>query len=767
MVVNVFCSLKKFSAYCWKLLATERRWIKKSLKIIWVLFFLAVTVSPLYVYLVMRNPYNLFGGMPTLKDIENPQNDLSSEVVSADGVSLGRFIRYNRSQVTYEELPEVIVKTLIISEDHRFYEHSGMDLWSYLRVVYGVITLNNQGGGSTLTQQTAKNLFRTREEELRGKLANLGSPFELLISKTKEWIIAVRLEQNFTKEEIIALYLNTVSFNYNAFGVKVAAETYFNKKLKELTIQEAALLIGMLQGTHRYNPVEFPERARIKRNQVMNKLFRHHYIESQTELDSLKALPLQLNFVVQNHNSGPATYFRSVLKAEMMKWCNEHGYDLFESGLKIYTTIDSRMQRFAEESMVQHMRKLQREFDHEWGGKNPWVDDNKKEIKDFLQRKIKQTESYRNLVKIYGERSDSIEMMLKRKKPMRIFTWDGERDTLFSSYDSIRYYNKFLHTGLFAMNPLTGEVKAWVGGINHKYFKYDHVHQGRRQPGSTFKAFVFGKAIEEGYSPCQLFFDQSPFIDVGSSVYHPTNSNGTYGDGNPYTMRQALAKSLNSITIQLMDRMQPENVASFANKVGIMSKLDPVYSLGLGTSDVALDELVAAYCGFVNSGVHTKPFYITRIEDKHGNVIENFIPQSKQVMSEETAYKMLYMLKGGIEEEGGTSRGMSSKILEGNEVAGKTGTTDDASDGWYVGMTHNLVTGIWVGGNERSIHFPSWTFGSGGRSALPLWEKFMQKIYSNPSIGYQKGYFKKHETQEFFEDCSQYNLSDSTYMISN
>jgi len=738
---------------------TERKWFKQAVRLLWIWFFVLVIGLPLYVYLVIENPYNLFGPMPTLRDIENPENDLSSEVFSADGVSLGRYIRYHRSQINYDDLPDVLVRTLIVSEDHRFYEHSGMDFWSYLRVLWGMVTFESQGGGSTLTQQTAKNLFRTREEELEGGIARLGTPFDLMVSKTKELIIAVRLEEKFTKEEIIALYLNTVPFNYNAYGIKVAAETYFNKPLHDLNIQESALLVGMLQGTHRFNPVDFPESAKAKRNEVLNKLYRHKYIKTKHQLDSLQALPIQLKFTIRSHNNGPATYFRNVLQNQLNEWCKEHGYDLLESGLKIHTTIDSRLQRMAEEAMVEHMRKLQGDFDHEWGQRNPWLDANHREIKDFLQTRIKRTEAYRILSEKHGSDSDSLEILLNRKRPMRIFTWNGEKDTLFSSYDSLRYYNRFLHTGLLAMNPETGEVKAWVGGINHKYFKFDHVHQSKRQPGSTFKAFVYGKAMEDGYSPCHVLYDNSPMIDIGGSIYHPTNSNGTYGDGKPYTLRQGLAKSLNSVTMQLMEQLKPANVAAFAKKVGIHSELKPVYSLGLGTSDVSLDELVAAYCGFVNRGIYTRPFFITRIEDKYGNVLETFVPETRQVMSEETADKMLYMLKGGVDEEGGTSRLLSRQVLADNDVAGKTGTTDDASDGWYVGMTRNLVTGIWVGGNERAIHFPSWTFGSGSRSALPLWDKFMQKVYADRACGYTKEKFRvSNSAFDFSIDCTPDSL---------
>jgi penicillin-binding protein 1A len=746
-------------------LLIERRWFKFVIRTIWILFFSFTIGVPLYVFLVIKNPGNLFGDLPGLQAVENPENDFSSEVISADGVSLGRYFRYNRSQITYNDLPHVLVRTLLISEDHRFHEHAGMDLWSFMRVLKGIITFDKQGGGSTLTQQTAKNLFRTRGDELKGKLAKLGAPIDLLISKTKEWIISVELERNFTKEEIIALYFNTVPFNNNAFGIKIAAETYFNKSLKKLNIQEAALLVGMLQSTFWYNPVEFPDRAIRKRNDVLTKLLDHKYI-SKRSCDSLKTLPLQLHFSVQNQNQGIATYFRSVLKSQLQQWCKENGYDLSESGLKIYTTIDSRLQMLAEQAMKEQMQKLQLEFDHEWGNRNPWVDENGEEIRDFVQRKIMRANAYKNLSLHFKSNPDSINIMLNRKKRMRIFTWRGERDTVFSSIDSLRYYNRFLQCGLLSMDPSTGEVKAWVGGINHKYFKYDHVHQGKRQPGSTFKPFVYGKAMEDGYSPCQEFLDVSPSININGNIYHPANSGGGFGSGKSFTLRQALAHSLNSVTIQLMDKLRPENVAGFAQRAGISSELDAVYSLGLGTSNVSLEEMVAAYCGFVNLGIYNEPYYVTRIEDKNGNILASFIPKSKQVMSEETAYKTVYLLRGGVEEEGGTSSALSDAVVSNNQIGGKTGTTDNASDGWYIGITHDLVTGVWVGGDEPSIHFPSWKFGSGAHAALPMWDKFMTKVYDHSSFGITKGNFKQPDTAvDGLRNCSDYKVPPDSFDI--
>jgi penicillin-binding protein 1A len=748
-----------------KIFLVKKPWFRKAIKAIWIVFLCFVIGIPIYIYTVNTDLFGLFGGMPSLKAIENPENDLSSELISADGVSLGRYFRYNRSQVSYDQLSPELVNTLLLSEDHRFHEHSGMDFWAYMRVAWGLVTLKPAGGGSTISQQLAKNLFSTRGDELEGSLSRLASPFRILISKTKEWIIAIKLEENFTKEEIIAMYLNTASFGSNAYGIKVAAETYFNKEPDSLNIQESAVLVGMLQGITRFNPVLNPENALRKRNEVLAKLYVHKYLKTYEAYDSIKALPLQLSYAVQNQNEGLATYFRSVLRADLMAWCEEHGYDLWESGLKIYTTIDSRMQRFAEEATAEHMAKLQKDFNYQWKlrNRNPWSDENGYEVKGFLQRRIKATEAYRNLVARYGEDSDSVNIMLNLKKPMTVFSWKGERDTLFSTMDSLNYYKRFLQSGMMAMNPETGAIKAWVGGINHKYFKYDHVRQGTRQPGSTFKPFVYGKAIEDGYSPCFELYDISPTIKVSGGTWNPDNASGPpKGTGEKLNLRQAMARSINSITAQMIDRVHPQNVVEFAKRLGIKSPLTPVHSLALGTSDVTLYEMVGAYCSFVNQGIYVEPYFITRIEDKNGNVIENFVPKTRQAMDEQTAYKMVYMLQGGVQEAGGTSLGLSYVLKKDNEIGGKTGTTDNASDGWYMGITHNLVAGAWVGGDERAIRFPTWDFGAGSKTARPIWDKFMVKVYEHPEVGYPKGMFKRPSKLDIVLDCSQHAASDST-----
>jgi penicillin-binding protein 1A len=726
---------------------------------------------PLYIYTVSINLFGLYGEMPSLREVENPENDLSSEIISADGVSLGRYFRYNRSQVHFEELSDDLVNTLIISEDHRFYEHSGLDFPAYLRVVFGILTFNPQGGGSTITQQLAKNLYTMNpDRSLDGTLGKLGKFPRRIIQKTKEWIISVNLEQNFTKNEIIAMYLNTCDFSSNAFGIKVAAETYFNKQPDSLNLQESAVLIGMLQAPTFFNPKRNPNNSLRKRNEVLYKIYKHGYkIDTREKYDSIKALPIELTYNVQNQNEGLATYFRTVLGNYLLQYTKNLGIDLYNSGLKIYTTIDSRIQKYAEESMTEHMGVYQEQFFAEWKkrNRNPWIGDDGKEIKDFLQKRIKQSDAYKIYAERYGENSDSLKIMLNLKKPMTVFSWKGELDTLMSSMDSINYYKRFLQAGFMAMDPYTGHIKAWVGGINHKYFKYDHVMQGKRQAGSTFKPFVYGLAMENGYSPCQPMKDISPqFVIPGQPAWYPPNADGTRGSGKTYTIRQAMAQSLNSITAQMMQALKEENVVEFAHRVGIESHLDAVPSLCLGTSDVSLYEMVGAYSTFVNAGISTQPIFITRIEDKNGNVIEVFNPKTREAISDQTAYKMIYMLRGGTEEEGGTSLGLSRELRIDNEIGGKTGTTNDASDGWYIGITHDLVAGAWVGGDERAIHFPSWTFGQGGKSARPIWDIFMRKLYADTATGIVKGQFRRPASGlDITLDCSRHNSSDTTRLI--
>ncbi|MEP2669981.1 MAG: transglycosylase domain-containing protein [Cyclobacteriaceae bacterium] len=753
-----------------KLLTYRNKWFGIVTKWAWIALLGILLGLPVYVFTVSINLFGLYGEMPSIKEVENPENDLSSEIISADGVSLGRYFRYNRSQVLYDELSDDLINTLIISEDHRFYNHSGLDFPAYLRVLFGLITFNHQGGGSTITQQLAKNLYTMNpDHSLDGTLSRLGSIPRRVIQKTKEWIISVNLERNFTKHEILAMYLNTVTFSSNTFGIKVAAETYFNKQPDSLNLQESAVLVGMLQAATFFNPQRNPENSLRKRNEVLYKVYKHGYkIKTREQYDSITALPIDLKYSIQNQNEGLATYFRTVMSNYLMKFCEERGIDLWNSGLRIHTTIDSKLQLYAEQAMEEHMKPLQKQFEEEWKrvGRNPWEDDNGREIRGFLDSRIKRTANYKALAEKYGENSDSLKIALRIKRPMTVYTADGERDTLFSFMDSLNHYMRYLQAGMMSMDPSTGHIKAWVGGVNHKYFKYDHVKQGTRQPGSTFKPFVYGLAMESGYSPCHPMKDISPSFKVPGGVWWPPNSDGKRGDGSEMTIRQAMARSVNSITAQMLQALGAENVVEFAHRVGINSNLDPVPSLCLGTSDVSLFELVGAYGTFVNSGIYTEPFFITRIEDKHGNVIENFVPKTRQAINEQTAYKMVYMLMGGVEERGGTSGGLSKEVKEDNEIGGKTGTTNNASDGWYMGITHDLVTGVWVGGDERSIHFPSWLFGQGGRTARPIWDKYMTRAYADPESGITKGQFKRPSTGlDITLDCLKVNQNPDSVEV--
>ncbi|MBY0434196.1 MAG: transglycosylase domain-containing protein [Cyclobacteriaceae bacterium] len=741
-------------------LGIQRPWFRNVVKYCWIVFLCFILGLPLYVYTVSIDLFGLFGGMPSLADVENPENDLSSELISADGVSLGRYFRFNRSQVNYNELSDELVNTLVLSEDHRFYQHSGLDFPAYLRVVFGLLTLNPSGGGSTITQQLAKNLYtRNPDKSLDGLVAKLGRYPRRIVQKTKEWIISIDLERNFTKQEIIAMYLNTAEFSSNTYGIKVASETYFNKPPDSLNLQESALLVGMLQNPTFFNPVRRPENALQKRNEVLYKIYNAKYkITTREQYDSLKSLDLGLKFKIQDQNEGLATYFRTVISAYLMDYCAQRGIDLWNSGLKIYTTIDSKLQKYAEEAVNEKMKILQGDFYKQWEDKNPWVDDDYVEIPGFLKSRIKKSDTYKNLVARYGEGSDSVRIMLNLKKPMTVFSWKGERDTLFSSMDSLAYYKKFLQTGLMSMDPNTGHIKAWVGGFNYKYFKFDHVKQAKRQPGSTFKPFVYGLAMESGYSPCYVLEDIAPSF----GNWYPMNSDGTRGNGEKMTIRQAMARSINSITAQVMKSLGEANVVEFAHRVGIESQLDPVPSLCLGVSDVSLFEMVGAYSTYVNNGIHTEPFFITRIEDKNGNIIENFVPKTKQAVNDQTAYKMIYMLMGGVEESGGTSAGLSYDLKKDNEIGGKTGTTNNASDGWYMGVTHDLVTGVWVGGDERAIHFRSWAYGQGGKTARPIWDAYMTKVYKDPTTGITKGKFRLPKSGlDISLDCAKFHQPDS------
>jgi len=744
----------------------------RIIKIIWIAFAIMIVSIFLYVFAVKGDWFGLFGGMPSVKALENPENELASELYSADQVLLGKYYRpnSNRTPAQYQDLGINLTEALTATEDIRFDRHSGIDPKAILRAAAGVITFNRSGGGSTLSQQLAKNLFNTRQEDYDGSLLRIISNEDLktIIQKSKEWIIAVELEKNFTKEEIMAMYLNTVDFGGNTFGINVASKTFFNTNPDSLSIQEAAVLIGLVQAPSYYNPVRNPENAKKRRDVVLAQMEKYDFI-SETVLDSLVKLPIEVDYEVQNQNVGLATYFRTVTGNFLRDWAEDNGYDLYGDGLRIFTTIDSRMQIYAEEAMAEQMKALQKRFMDHLGGREPWIDESKNVIPNFLEDRIKTTTLYSELLQQYRNYPDSIEIMLNLPKPMTIFSWEGEIDTVMSAMDSLRYYKHFLQSGFMAMDPHTGHIKAWVGGINHKYFKFDHVKYGKRQPGSTFKPIVYATAIENGYSPCYTLVDAKVTFDIpGNKKWTPENAMGKY-TGQQMTIRKAMSNSVNSITAKMMEKVGPSEVVKMAKRLGIESNLEAVPALCLGVNDVSLFELVGAYSTFVNRGTHISPFFITRIEDKNGNILQEFPPKTFEAINEETAYLMLHMLKGAMEEDGGAALGLSYEVQAGNEIGAKTGTTQNASDGWFVGITKDLVAGAWVGGDDRSIHFRDWPSGQGSRTARPIWNSFMEKVYQNPETGITKGFFPRPLRNLSVEiDCDQYDItedSDSLEMI--
>ncbi len=744
-------------------LNSKEKKIARVTKWLWWIFIIGFLFTLLFVLSIRANLFNLYGGFPSYRNLENPRNELSSLLYSVDGVLLGSYYRKNRSQIEFKDLSDELVNTLIYTEDFRFYNHSGISFPDLMRVGIKTILLGQRGagGGSTITQQLAKNLFKTRTD-LNNGLLNDVPAIGIIIIKIKEMIVAIELEKNFTKKELLAMFLNTIEFGGNSYGIKVATQTFFNKDPHEINYQEAACLVAMVNKPTRFNPHRNPELALEKRNQILNKISQYNVL-TEHETDSIIRLPIELNYNLDSHNEGLATYFRSYIRDFLMDWCNENGYDLWEDGLRIFTTIDSRLQAIAEKAVEDHMKKLQEQFYEQWEDKNPWVDDEGNELKNYIDMAIKRTDRYRSLVERYGNDSDSIDIILNKPIEMTVFSWDGEIDTVMSPVDSLKYFKKFLHSGFMAMDPYTGQIRTWVGGINHKYFKYDHVKQGTRQPGSTFKPIVYTAAIANGYSPCYEVVDAPVTFNLPGQnppTWTPPNASGRY-TGERMTIREAMAKSVNSITAYVMKSIGAQNVVNYGYRLGLETQLDPVPSLCLGTSDVSLFDMLGAYSTFVNEGVHIRPYFITRIEDKTGKVLHEFIPVEHEAINEETAYIMIHMLKGSTEVAGGTAQGLSMDIREDNEIGAKTGTTNNASDGWFIGVTEPLVAGAWVGGDDRSIHFKSWYHGQGARTAMPIWEAFMKEVYANEELGIKKMPFKQPKRKLSIEiDCDKYNVMD-------
>lgn len=732
-------------------------WVKWAIAVFWVGFLLAISANVLYIQAVSEDWGGLFGGMPNTDKLLNPKSELASEVFSSDGVSLGKYFRENRTPVRYPELSPNLINALLATEDIRFEEHSGIDFLGTASII-GYALIGKKRGGSTITQQLAKNLFNTRSELYEGKLTNIPL-LKTGIAKSKEWILAIKLERTYSKKEIMEMYFNTVHFGSNSFGIKTAAATFFKTTPAKLKVEEAAVLVGILKAPSLYSPIYRPENSLRRRNTVLEQMEKYNFI-SRTQTDSLKQMPIALNYGVESHNEGSATYFRAEIRKDLLRFCRENNKDLFADGLKVYTTIDSRFQQLAEAAMEKHMRELQRAFFNYWRGRNPWVDDQGREIKGFLETAARRSDVYKQFLSdLEGDEKTAWELMQK-KVPMKVFSWERKDiDTLISPLDSIRYYKNFLRAGMMSMNPNTGEIKAWVGGINFRYFKYDHVRQGRRQPGSSFKPFVYAAALSQGFNPCYKVVDAPvTFHTPGGQpeYWTPKNSDGNFS-GEWLTLRTAMARSINSVTAAMVQKIGIQSVVEMAKRLGIESPLDPVPPLCLGASDVSLYEMVGAYSAFVNKGVWTRPYYITRIEDKNGNVLKRFTPERKEAISEDLAYAMVHMLKGSTIERNGTALGLyrlGNTLRGGNEVGGKTGTTSNYSDGWFVGITKDLVTGIWVGGEDRSIHFRTMNLGQGSRMAMPIWSFYMDALYEKPELGITKGPFPKPQNMEIPLDCN-------------
>ena len=565
-------------------------------------------------------------------------------------------------------------------------------------------------------------------------------------------ITAIRLERAYTKKEILLMYLNTVEFGSNGYGIKTAAKTFFNTTPQKLTLAQAATLIGMLKGTSFYSPIKHPDRALERRNTVLSQMQKYGYI-TQSQFLNEKNKKLNLVYTPENENSGLAPYFRSYLKDYLQRWCAERNISLYEDGLRIYTTIDSRMQKHAEYAVEKHMKYLQKEFFIHWKGKAPW-----KDIKDFIKKMALQSDRYQQLKQEYGDNEVEIWKEMNTPERMRVFSWRGARDTILSPLDSISYMMKFLHTGFMAMDPQTGYVKAWVGGIDYRFFKYDHVKQSKRQAGSTFKPFVYAYALQQGLTPCDKVLDVPVTITLpDGKTWKPNNSNGSYS-GQELTLKQALARSVNTVTAYLVQKFNPENIAKFAEQFGLSGPLETGPTIGLGTSDVSVYEMTGGYSVFVNDGSWNEPIYLLRIEDKAGNVLQEFTPAFKQVISDEAAYNMVQMLKGATEETNGTAISLKSVYHLNHDVGGKTGTTQGSSDGWFIGITPELVAGTWVGGEHKSIRFRDMRLGQGARMALPIFAYFMQRVYADPSIKITNYEFKKPDDVKIEIDCQ---VSDS------
>jgi penicillin-binding protein 1A len=724
----------------------------------WRIFFYGMGVMALFFALAS---WGFFGSMPSFEDLENPESNLATEIISSDGVTIGKFYNENRTPIKYEDLPQHLVKALVATEDERFYEHSGIDA---RRTLGAALKLGSDGGASTLTQQLAKLLFHGEGSSFK--------PFRI-IQKVKEWIIAVKLERQYTKNEIIAMYLNKADFVNTAVGIRSASKVYFGKEPRDLTVDEAAMFVGMLKNPSLYNPLRRAEKVRLRRNTVLGQMVRNGILDEATK-NKLAAQPIVLHFHPESHKEGTATYFREFLREYMKNWAKENkkpdgsDYDIYSDGLKIYTTIDSKIQEHAEEAVQAHMKNLQQEFfAQQKDNKNaPFVNITPEETKRIMNQAMKNSERWR-VMKDMDKSEEEIIASFDIKTKMKVFSWKGEIDTLMTPIDSIRYYKHFLQAGLMSMEPQTGHIKAWVGGIDYKYFQYDHVGQGARQVGSTFKPFVYATAIEQlGMSPCDSIIDSPFMIHKGrhnvTEDWEPKNSDHQYRG--MVTLKKALALSINTVSAKLIDKTGPEAVAALTKKLGVKSDIPAQPSIALGAVEITVEDMVAAYSTFANQGVYIKPQFIDRIEDKNGVVLYEPVPDTHDVLNKDIAYAVIKLLEGVTESgsgvrlrtQGGGSgdnRWTGYPYMFTNPIAGKTGTSQNQSDGWFIGMVPNLVTGVWVGCEDRSARFKGITYGQGATAALPIWGYMMKKCYEDKDLLISKDPFERPDNLSIKVDC--------------
>jgi penicillin-binding protein 1A len=738
---------------------------RRSIKIFWIVFSIGVFS---FVSIFLAAGFGLLGKMPEFRQLENPKTNLATQIYSSDNKVIGKFYyNDNRTPLYYEEIPKNLIDALIATEDERFYDHSGIDLRSTLRAV---VYLGEKGGASTVSQQLARQLFTG----VRSR-----NTLDAVIQKIKEWVIAVQLERRYAKKEILTMYLNLYDFNYNADGLRSAANIYFSKEPSDLLMEESAMLVGMLKNSSLYNPIRRPELVISRRNIVFQQMLRNEML-TQKEVDSLQQLPLQIQFNPQSHREGLATYFRAYLRQFMLTWIQDNPkpdgekYNLYLDGLTIYTTLDSQMQTHAENAVKEHMSNLQDAFFEQntpkWNPTAPFLDLTEKEVERLMDQAMRRSERWRKM-KLAGKTEDDIKASFEQKTAMKIFSWKGEIDTVMRPIDSIRHYKHFLRSGMMSMDPQTGHVKAWVGGINYKHFQFDHVYQGKRQIGSTFKPFVYASAIDQlKLSPCDSFPDGFYCVEARKFGAHeawcPKNSGDRYTGMR--TLKNALANSVNTISARLIDKVGPGPVSKLATDLGISSKIPSVPSIALGTADLSVYEMVAAYGAFANQGIYVKPVMVTRIEDKNGTVLFEATPETRDVLSAESAYVTVKLLEGVTESGSGIRlrhRGAEENnpyfgtVVTGypyefqNPIAGKTGTTQNQSDGWFIGMVPNLVTGVWVGGEDRATHFNSIAYGQGATMALPIWALYMKKLYEDPLLEISIDSFPAPEKVSIPLDC--------------